>query len=214
MKCIIISAGDCTVKHIPVEKGDLVIAADGGVKHCERLGITPDLYLGDFDSVSNIKQQEIAALGEKEPGKVILLPCAKDDTDTLAALREGQKRGYREFEIYGALGGRLDHTLANLQCLLWISGEGCSACILEEGVRVEVIRNKEKHFSEKEQGVLSVFSLGEPAEDVDIQGLKYEMKKGCITASFPIGISNEFVGKPARIRVGKGALLLIRYLAT
>ena len=216
MVCRIFSAGDCAFNEgdIRIEKDDLVIAADAGLRHCRMLGINPDLYLGDFDSVTEEEKAVIDEIAKKDPEKVVILPSVKDDTDTRAAVREGKKRGYRKFVIYGGLGGRLDHTLANLQCIHGISVDGGFACIVDKGVRVDVLtEGRVLNLSKTEQGTISVFAMGDRAELVTIEGLKYEMRNGVILNTFPIGVSNEFVGKPATIQVEKGQLLVIRYLA-
>ena len=216
MVCRIFSAGDCAFKEgdIRIDKDDFVIAADAGVRHCRMLGINPDLYLGDFDSASEEEKNVIDEIAKKDPKKVVFLPAVKDDTDTRAAIREGWKRGYRKFVLYGALGGRLDHTLANIQCLQGVTEDGGLACIVDKDVRIDVLtEDRQMNLEETEKGIISVFSLGERAELVTIEGLKYEMKNGVILNTFPVGVSNEFVGKKAMIKVEKGQLLVIRYLA-
>lgn len=119
-KCIIVAAGDLSVAEINVSQGDLLIAVDGGLEHCERLALKPDLVLGDFDSVRDGQLAKIVRWEAESPGRVIRLKPEKDDTDTLAAIRLALKRGYRDFFLYGAMGGRRpEHTIANIQCLLF-----------------------------------------------------------------------------------------------
>ena len=128
--CYIVGAGDCTETFIP-HAGDLVIAADGGIRHLTRMGITPDLFVGDFDSVSSAGNSPT----------VLRHPCEKDDTDMALALREGEERGYRDFRLYGALGGsRFDHSIANLQLLLGAAARGLFITLISENGDTRVLR--------------------------------------------------------------------------
>ena len=116
-------AGDLTLGEVPVGEEDFVIAVDGGLSYCGILNVEPDLILGDFDSVSEQEALAIEKLEQQIPERILRLPCEKDDTDTLAALKEGLKRGYTDFRIYAGTGGRFDHTLANIQCLLYLKNQ-------------------------------------------------------------------------------------------
>ena len=118
--CILIGAGDLTISEIPMQAGDLVIAVDGGYEYCKLLEITPDYILGDFDSISEKEAESVAAIAKETEDKVIILPVEKDDTDTLAAIKLGLAEGYQSFRIYGGMGGRIEHTIANIQCLLYL----------------------------------------------------------------------------------------------
>ena len=109
-RCIVIGAGELTVPGIEVKDGDFVIAADAGFSHCERLGIEPDLIVGDFDSLKEGDGEALEEIRRREPERILTLPSEKDDTDMLAAIRVGLEKGCREFFLYGGLGGRL-HTL-------------------------------------------------------------------------------------------------------
>ncbi len=208
-KCIIIGAGDFQISSISVEEGDWVIAADGGFSYCRRLKLEPDLVLGDFDSLTGEGRQELESLRLSCPEKVKTLPVEKDDTDMLAAIREGLARGYRLFHIYGSQGGRLDHTIANIQCLNFLKEQGAEGMLLEEDGMICLLRDETAEFPPQCEGRLSLFSYGESAEGVDIRNMKYELKDAVLTNSFPIGVSNEFIGRPASVSVRKGTLLLL-----
>ena len=119
-KCIVIGAGDLTVGMINVSEDDLVIAVDGGLNYCSVLEVEPDIILGDFDSVSQEQKEFLLELKEQAPDRIIVLKPEKDDTDMLAALKMGLEFGYTNFQIYAATGGRLEHTIANIQCLLYL----------------------------------------------------------------------------------------------
>ena len=112
--CFVFGAGQPPV-HPPVIAGhDFVIAADGGYAYTQQAGIRTDMLIGDFDSLRDFPNQ-------KEDGLLIQrLPKEKDHTDSMAALLCGLERGYTRFHIYGGTGGRIDHTLANIQCLTYL----------------------------------------------------------------------------------------------
>lgn len=204
-KCIVIAAGDLTVGEINVGEEDLVIAVDGGLDYCGYLQVEPDLILGDFDSVS--RKEVLEELESRIPERIIRLPREKDDTDMLAALKEGLKRGFQEFRIYGGTGGRLDHTLANIQCLLYLKSQGAVGYLMESTGMILVLVDEVVHFQKGLEGYLSLFSLSEKARGVTIEGMKYLLHKAELRNNFPIGISNEFIGESATVSVEKGQLV-------
>ncbi len=208
-RCVIVGAGELKVSAIPVEKDDYVIAADGGYAYCKGLGIVPDLILGDFDSVEEADAEQIARIQKICPDSVVILPTEKDDTDMLAAIRMGLSEGCREFRIYAAQGGRLEHTFANVQCLIYLKECGASGCLVDETSTVFIVQNETVWFQESASGYLSLFSMGEKAEGVTIRNMKYELDRAELTNSYPIGISNEFIGKRASVTVEKGTLAAI-----
>ena len=207
-RCIIVGAGELTVSKIPVEEEDLVIAADGGYAYCRRLGIRPDLILGDFDSIDCANAELVKEIRETEPERVITLPVEKDDTDMLAALKEGLRRGCDEFLIYAGMGGRFSHTLANVQCLNFLKEQGADGRLMEEKGMALLLRDETITFDSKKEGLLSLFSLGERAV-VTIRNMKYPLDKAVVTNSLPIGVSNAFIGEEASITAESGTLLLL-----
>lgn len=209
-KCILVCAGEFVPIEIPVEEGDYVIAVDGGFRYCQMLGILPDLILGDMDSASEEERMVMKEIETDDPSRIHRLKPEKDDTDTLAAVREGLERGYRKFYFYGALGGRLDHSIANIQTLLFLKKQGAVGYLLTERQLVTVIRNEEITFHTGVEGRMSLFSMGEKAEKVTIRGMKYPLAEAMVTNDFPIGISNEFIqSEEAQVRVEDGELLIM-----
>lgn len=208
-RCIIIGAGDLTVSEISVAEDDYVIAADGGYSYCRLLGIEPDLILGDFDSVLEEDAQEIAEIYKQDAERVIVLPAEKDETDMLAAIHAGLSEGCREFHLYAGQGGRLEHTIANIQCLNYLKENGAVGYMMDGTGMILVAKNETVAFRDSMEGMLSLFSLGEKAQGVTIRNMKYELTEAEVTNSFPIGISNEFIGKQASITVKNGTLLII-----
>ncbi len=211
-KCIVIGAGDLTMGEISVGEEDLVIAVDGGIGYCGILGVEPDLILGDFDSVSEQEAEAVQLLEQQIPERIIRLPREKDDTDMLAALKEGLSRGYQQFRIYAGTGGRFDHTFANIQCLLFLKKQGAVGYLVDGTGMMLVIQNEAVHFQKSLEGYLSLFSLGEEARGVTIEGMKYTLENEVLRNDYPLGISNEFIGEEAMISVEDGSLVcMIQY---
>lgn len=203
--CYIVGAGNFSEASIAFQKDDYIIAADGGLKYLQELGIDPDLVIGDMDSILSNVQIEQA---KKKGTRVQLLPREKDDTDMLAAIRHGLEQGFRDFILFGALGGRIDHSIANIQCLVYLKTHGANGVIRDGKQCLEVICNEKKEFSSYYKGYFSAFCLGARAKHVTEKGLLYELSDATITGDFPIGVSNEFIGKESFIQVEDGMLLL------
>lgn len=206
-KCIVVGAGDLTVGEISAAEEDFVIAVDGGLSYCGILGVEPDIIMGDFDSVSVSEAEAVENLERQIPERVIRFPREKDDTDMLAALKEGISRGYRDFRIYAATGGRLDHTFANIQCLLYLKRHDAVGYLVDGNGMTLVIVNEAVRFQRNVEGTLSLFSLERETRGVTIRNMKYTLEDAVVTNDFPIGISNEFVGEEAEIIVEDGALV-------
>ena len=197
-KCVVFCAGsfDCLVQPLTAE--DYVIAADGGLRHTNRLGITPNAVLGDFDS-----------LGFTPEGANVF-PAEKDDTDSMLAVRQGLSLGYREFLLYGSLDGpRLDHTVANFQTLQFLADHGAYGYLVGKDYLVTVLKDGSVTFPAGCTGIISVFCMGPDARGVTEQGLYYPLENGVLTSGFPLGASNHFTQSEARITVEKGSLLLL-----
>jgi len=208
-RCIVIGAGDLTVGMINVTEDDLVIAVDGGLNYCSVLEVEPDIIIGDFDSVSQEQKEAVLKLQKQIPDRVITLKPEKDDTDMLAALKLGLEFGYTRFQIYAATGGRLEHTIANIQCLLYLKNRDAVGYLMDGNGMIFVMQNEEVKFRDDLEGYVSFFALGKAAKGVTIQGLKYELRQDTLTNDYPLGISNEFIGKEALVRVEDGELVCI-----
>ena len=197
--CFIFGAGKDTGLVRPPAPGDYVIAADGGYLACRRAGIVPDLLLGDFDSLPEKPDFE----------KILQVPVEKDDTDTFLAAKYALERGCRTFHIYGGTGGRLDHTLANLQLLVWLSQRGSRGYLYDETFTYTAITDGGITIPRgPEWGLLSVFCMGPDAEGVFERGVQYPLTDAVLTAEFPLGVSNHIIEAEAQISVRKGSLLI------
>lgn len=211
-KCILIGAGDFTYKSGQsafITGDDYLIAVDGGYAHCEHMGIIPDLIVGDMDSLTDDLQEKIESIRRANPEKVCKLPCEKDDTDMLYALKQGLAKGYRKFVLYGSLGGRIEHTIANVQCLLYLKTKDAFGIMEDEKCSLFLLQNETMHFPKEKTGFFSLFALQKQALGVTIRGMKYPLTNAAVTEDFPIGISNEFIGQEAFVTVEDGVVLAI-----
>ena len=196
--CIIFCAAGFDRLLAPIGPGDLVIAADGGLKHTDKLGITPDVVLGDFDSLGFT------------PAGANVFPVEKDDTDAMLAVLRGLELGYRDFLLYGSLDGpRLDHTVANFQTLQFLCDHGAFGLLAGLTTMAAVVKNGSLRFSAGCRGNVSAFCMGPDARGVTLRGLYYPLENATLTSGFPLGVSNHFTGAEAEISVKDGSLLVI-----
>ena len=196
--CIVVGAIDVNVK-IEKHEDDFLIAADKGYINCIKQNLDVDLLIGDFDSLKIVPDNI-----EK-----IKLNEIKDDTDVFDALMEGIKRGYKSFILYGVIGGRFDHTFANIQILLFLKNKGYETKIIDEDRTYIILENESIELPKKERGYLSVFSLSAISHGVTLKNLKYELKNAILTSEFPLGVDNEYIDKSPFIEVKDGKILLI-----
>ena len=202
-KCVIIGAGEL-FGDVKLDTGDYLIAADGGLDHIKSLGLTPNVIIGDFDSVSDAREMP-------EGIEVIRHPVEKDETDSYLAYRLGYERGFREFHIFGGTGGREDHTFANYCLLLKAKNEGCNAFLYGKDQISTVIKNEKMRIFGNPGASFSVFALGAIASGVTVKGAKYEAEKVTLTPDFPLGVSNSFTDSGyADIEAECGALLVMQ----
>lgn len=197
-ECVIFCAAGFDGLAIPLTEEDYLIAADGGLRHTEHLGVTPNAIIGDFDSLNYI------------PTGAEVFPVEKDDTDSMLAVKLGLSKGYDRFLLYGGLDGvRLDHTVANYQALQYLADRDARGILIGRDFCATVIRNGALRFPGGKQGDISVFCMGPDAQGVNIEGLYYSLKNGTLTCGFPLGVSNHFTDSAARVSVAQGSLLIL-----
>ena len=197
-ECVIFCAAECDGLVRPIGPESFVIAADGGLRHTEKLGLTPDAVLGDFDSLGFC------------PEGANVFPVEKDDTDAMLAVRLGLERGCGEFLLYGSLDGpRLDHTVANFQTLQFLADHGAAGYLIGNTTMVTVVKNGKITFPAGLSGTISVFCMGPDAVGVTEKGLFYGLENGTLSSGFPLGVSNHFTGEAAEISVKNGSLLVL-----
>lgn len=199
-RCIIIAPlynGEEREWLTPVD-GDFVICADAGFRAAQRYGIHPDLTIGDFDSLNQLPDTDC----------YIRLPVHKDDTDMVACISEGRERGYRNFILAGSIGGRFDHTYACLQCVADCAARGESAWLCDAQNRVTVLMPGEYKIPRVEGRKLSIFAYTPSVTGIHLQGTFWTLRGAELTATYPLGCSNEFVADEALLAFESGMLVL------
>ena len=201
-RCVIITGGDpATDLRDMLREGDFVIACDRGIRYCADENVTPDLIIGDLDSY-------VGPLPEGVP--VMRLKTEKDDTDTMAAMRYAEERGFPEAMLTCALGGRrFDHTLANLQTMAHGAEAGLTVTLRGDGIRMICSGPAVREIKKEDDSYLSLFALSGDVTGIDASGVRYPLSDGKLTASFPLGVSNEWTDNRARISHKSGILLIM-----
>ena len=199
-RCFIFAAGSFYGLREAPKAGDVIIAADAGFLLCRELGLTPDLLLGDFDSMEE----------PKDFAHLIRVPVEKDDTDTMLAVREGLREGCTQFYLYGGTGGkRLDHTLANFQALLYLRRHGARGDLYDDDFCWTAIENETLTLERQvDWGIVSLFPQDGAAEGVTLTGLQYPLTGARLTPDVGLAVSNHFLAEQAVITVRRGALLV------
>lgn len=199
-KAVIISAGSITDYEYTkafINQGDFVICADGGLLHAKKMGVVPDITVGDFDSY----------IGEVT-GEVRRFNPEKDYTDTHIAVEAAMDRGYREIVLLGATGTRLDHTLSNIGLLEYIAKNGGKGYVINETNMITVIT--ESSVLKPERGWhLSLIPIGE-VKGVTLKNLKYTLSNYDLKFAQSLAVSNEFTDKDAVIEIKEGSLIVIK----
>lgn len=185
------------------QSAELLLCADSGLSHAKALGISPHIIVGDFDSYA----------GELPGGCEIHRSVPeKDDTDTLMAVKLAIERGCHNIELYGALGGkRFDHTIANIQTMLYAREHGCSLRIF--GEQVLALQGAEESPAAYSRSVpgdyFSVFAITEKVRISSLTGVKYPLSDYDMLRSYPIGVSNEITADKAVLSIESGLALVV-----
>jgi thiamine pyrophosphokinase len=184
----------------------LVIAADSGGGALLSLGVAPDILVGDMDSIGSDVFAEITRRG----AEVIEVPPEKDFTDSELAVRTAIDRGADEIVICGALGDRLDHTLANISLLVYAQARGINARIVTEDQEAWLLTpDVVNPIPGKVGDTLSLIALSDPATGVTTHDLKYPLREASLTLLSPLGVSNEISGTNPFVEFWEGLLLLV-----
>ena len=198
MYCYIFGAMSVNAFDCKIKTDDIVIAADSGIINAQKFKIKPDYIIGDFDSLGYTPTDS----------NTIVHPVEKDDTDTMLAVKLGLEKGYKIFRIFGGIGGRLDHTYANIQTASYVAENGGNAIFYGSNENLTVLKNNKITFDKENKGNISVFAL-EECQKVNIKGTYYELNNGNLSINFPLGTSNKFNNNKATISVENGKLLII-----
>lgn len=198
--CVIFGAGEAYSPRKNFGRDDLIIAADGGYRAAINAGLEPNVVIGDFDSGS---------MPEGTGAHIIKLNPDKDDTDMLAAAKLGLRRGYKAFALYGGVGGRLDHTVANLAVLAYLNAFGARGYLVDRDAVATVITDEKLTLPKSRRGTVSVFAYGGAASGVTLKNLKFPLENAELATDFPLGTSNATIADlPAEISVKHGSLLI------
>ena len=202
-RCVIVGGADIQNYAFIREKlcaDDYVVFCDSGLKHLEHLQVLPSLIVGDFDSHENPHLDV----------ETIVLPCEKDDTDTVYAVKEAINRGFDDFLLIGVVGARLDHTLGNVSILLYLDSLGKKGSIIDDYSEMEIVSDEPVSICDQ-YSFFSLLNITGCAKGITITGAKYPLDGGEITCEYQYGISNEVLpGKAAQVAVASGKLLLIK----
>lgn len=183
-----------------INTNDFIIYCDSGLNHLKELNIKPNLIVGDFDSTDN---PNVAI-------ETIILPCEKDDTDTMYGVKEGLKRGFNEFLLIGVIGNRIDHTLGNISILLYLDKHSANGKIIDDYSEIELIK-KEPKFIQDDFSYFSILSVGDIVNGLSIENAKYRLNEAQIVNYYPLGISNEVIkDSVAKVTIKEGMALLIK----
>lgn len=198
--CVIVSGGEYCALPGELRSADYVIACDKGWQYAERLGLRPDWIVGDFDS-SPLPEMDAA---------VTRVPTRKDDTDTMLAARRALELGYRDVAVVCAFGGRLDHTLANLQTAAFLVAHGARTRLVGADTDALAFTGGTERVPRRDGYSLSVFALSDRCTGVTLRGTKYECENETLTNAFPLGVSNVWDASEAEIAVESGILLVLQ----
>ena len=202
-RCVIVGGADINNydyirKQLSVD--DFVVYCDSGLKHLEALRISPSLIVGDFDSHENPHLDV----------ETIVLPCEKDDTDTVFAVKEAIKRGFGDFILIGVIGARFDHSLGNVSILLYLDSLGIKGKIIDDYSEMELV-SSEPAFIDDSYSFFSLLNVSGTAGGITIENAKYPLNNAEITCEYQYGISNEVLsGQTAKVTVSNGKLLLVK----
>lgn len=202
-RCVIVGGADINCYDFisnKISKEDYFVFCDSGLRHKEKLGVEPSLIVGDFDSFENPHLNI----------ETIVLPCEKDDTDTVFAVKEAVKRGFNDFLLIGTVGGRLDHTLGNVSILLYLFSLGKKAELIDDYSEMQIVSN-ETVFVSPDYSFFSLLNISGEAEGITVKNAKYPLRDAVITSEYQYGISNETLPeKSSEITVKKGKMLLVK----
>ena len=193
---MIISGGEFAP--LPDVPYDQVIACDRGYLHARKMGVRPDLIIGDFDSAP-VPESDVPV--ERHPVR-------KDDTDTMLAVKKALQSGCDEILIVCAFGGRLDHTMANIQAGAYVAEHGGTARLFGVGAEAVVFKNGQCTFPRCEKCSLSVFSISETSI-ISVSGAEYSGDRISLSASFPLGVSNAWADDEIIVTAHEGIILVM-----
>lgn len=210
MKAIIFAGGE--VKHCEafqryLEGADIIICADRGYHYARKMGVVPNLLLGDMDSISKEDLERAKSLGVKMRG----FPKEKDYTDSMLALEAAREYGATNVVLIAGIGDRPDHSLANILLMIKAREMGVDLTLVGENWEMFMIWDRAIISGEKGD-LLSLIPLSWEAVEIETKGLYYPLKRENIPLGEPRGISNVFTGEKAEVKLKEGLLLAVKVI--
>lgn len=205
MRCVIISGSpDTNVEEIKslCTSDDFIVCADSGYSFAKKAGLTPNLIIGDFDSLKEELPQNT---------EVVKLNTHKDDTDTEHCVMECIRRGYKDFLLLGSIGGRTDHTFANIATLAFLSEYNYNGIARNNGEEIRILKEGSYEMNNKKGLIFSVVPYGCESVNVTYKGAEYMLNNKTLTYNVSRGISNVFVDDEAEITINRGRAILLTY---
>ncbi|MBQ9041772.1 MAG: thiamine diphosphokinase [Eggerthellaceae bacterium] len=205
--CALVAASDFNAPDFEIREAngqfDFIIAVDGGFAHLHELGVVPDLTIGDFDSLGYVPEGE----------DVIVHPVHKDKSDLELVLDYALEHGLESAVVYGALGGRLDHSVANLQMCARFAEAGLDLLLVGDDMAVKILVGPGEYgLPDCDRGTVSVFSAVDESHGVTERGLEYPLENATLTNRTTLGLSNELIGEPASVSIEQGTLFIFHPL--
>ncbi|WP_195250799.1 thiamine diphosphokinase [Romboutsia sp. 1001713B170207_170306_H8] len=188
------------------EKYDFIICADGGANHLYNMGVIPDYIIGDLDSAKS----DIVDYYRKKNVSFKKFPAKKDETDSEICIFLAQNLNAKEIDFIGALGGRIDHTIANINLLYYIKEKGIKPRILSEDEEINILINEQVIINGNKGDLISVIPINGDANGVTLENLEYPLVNHNMKYSVPLGISNVMLDNNCKVSVNQGTLLIIK----
>lgn len=211
MKCVILAGGrygDPEQYRRWLHRAELVVAADAGADFAWRIGVRPQVVVGDMDSVA----PHVLEAMERQRVQIVRHPAEKDCTDTQLALALAEERGAREIVVMGWEGDRLDHVLSNLFSGVAPLHRGVEMTYAAPGLTVHLIA-ADRELEGTPGDLVSVVALSEAAVGVSLEGFQYPLEDATLRYSYPFAVSNRLLRSPARIGLRQGVLAVFHYLS-
>jgi len=204
------NTGNCALKRS--NNNYLIISTDGAVRNCLKLKLLPDIVIGDMDSIKLKDKNNLKELNKiNKKINYISFSCDKNESDTQLAIEYAAKNNIKDIILIGALGKRIDHSLANIFNISCDKFKDLNIKIIDENFEISVLRKSEKIIGNK-GNLISIFSLTPFTYFISTKGLKYELKEEKLYFSPIRGISNIFTEDIAEINISEGILLIIKQI--
>ncbi|WP_296645198.1 thiamine diphosphokinase [Romboutsia sp. 13368] len=185
---------------------DYIICSDGGANHTYKMNIVPDYIIGDLDSI----EENIIKYYKSKNVKFDKFPTKKDETDTELSIWLANKLNAKKVDLIGALGGRIDHTIANINLLYYIRNKNIIPKIISEKEEVYIAIDEEIIIDGNKGDTISIIPIKGDAKGITLKNLEYPLENGIMDFSRPLGISNIMTKSSCNIKVNEGSIIIIK----